>query len=136
MCPPQQRGELGDVRRESMPSSLCALANKFEHPVPEQKKFVIPSGSAARRECPGSSRRLNRAVATIRSMVPHSNKALQSVAPERVFATLQPQQFSARLPSGERQLGDVGGDAPGDWFLVSRSQPVTRLADAAAREAG
>ena len=23
--------ELGDVRRESMPSSLCALANKFEH---------------------------------------------------------------------------------------------------------
>jgi PAS fold len=31
MCPPQQRGELGDVRRESMPSSLCALANKFEH---------------------------------------------------------------------------------------------------------
>src|SRR5271169_5390443 len=30
-CPPQQRGELGDVRRESMPSSLCALANKFEH---------------------------------------------------------------------------------------------------------
>ena len=31
LCPPQQRGELGDVRRESMPSSLCALANKFEH---------------------------------------------------------------------------------------------------------
>jgi hypothetical protein len=44
-------------------------------------------------------------------MVPHSNTAVQSVAPERVFATLQPQQFSARLPSGERQLGDVGGDA-------------------------
>jgi hypothetical protein len=31
ICPPQQRGELGNVRRESMPSSLCALANKFEH---------------------------------------------------------------------------------------------------------
>jgi len=76
------------------PIFLTGRRMSFASAVPEQKKFMTPSGSAARRECPGSSRRLNRAVAT-------------------VFATLQLQQFSARLPSRERQLGDVGGDAPG-----------------------
>jgi len=31
------------------------------------------------------------------------------------------QQFSARLPSRERQLGDVGGDAPG--FVAGDALP-------------
>jgi hypothetical protein len=50
------------------PIFLTGRRVSFASAVPEQKKFMTPSGSAARRECPGSSRRLNRAVATIRSM--------------------------------------------------------------------
>jgi len=51
--------------------SLISLTGRrvlFASAVPEQEKVITSSGSAARTECPGSSRRPNKTVAAIRSI--------------------------------------------------------------------
>ena len=123
MCATTESPDTITVRSSMLMISPIFLTGRrvsFASAVPEQKKFMTPSGSAARRECPGSSRRLNRAVATIRSMHrPSQQYSSTKRGPGAGFCNAL-QQFSARLPSRERQLGDVGGDTPG-LVLVSRS---------------
>jgi len=59
------------VRSRMLMINLISLTRRrvlFASAVPEQEKVITSSGSAARTECPGSSRRPNKTVAAIRSI--------------------------------------------------------------------